>query len=228
MPTLSVYNKEGKELGKIRLPKEIFDIEINNDLLYQAIRIQLANRRKYLAKTKDRGEVRGGGKKPWRQKGTGRARHGSIRSPLWVGGGVVFGPRTEKIFERKINKKAKRKAICMALSSKLKDREIFIVDKFDSDGKTKTLFNLIQKIIALKSKKKSVLFILSKKDDATLRAVSNISGAGSLAADSLNVLDLLSFKYLLMDKEAIKVIDANYSSRKKRINEDSADKNNDK
>ena len=111
MLSVPVYNLEGEQTGTIKLSEKIFGIEINNDLLCQAINVQVANRRRHLAKTKDRGEVRGGGKKPWRQKGTGRARHGSIRSPLWRGGGVTFGPTSEKVFEKKINKKAKRNLI---------------------------------------------------------------------------------------------------------------------
>jgi large subunit ribosomal protein L4 len=205
MPTLPVYNQEGQEVGTARLPKEIFDVKINNDLLYQAINIQLANRRTHLAKTKDRSEVRGGGKKPWRQKGTGRARHGSIRSPLWVGGGVTFGPNTDKVFERKINKKARRKALFMVLSSKVQDKELIIIDELKAEIKTKKMVDLLSKLIK-NEKKHSILIITSKKDEKILKAIHNIDYVKPLAADSLNVLDLLSFKYLLMDKESIKVI----------------------
>jgi large subunit ribosomal protein L4 len=219
MPTLPVYNQEGQEVGTTRLPKEIFDVKINNDLLYQAINVQLANRRTHLAKTKDRSEVRGGGKKPWRQKGTGRARHGSIRSPLWVGGGVTFGPNTEKIFERKINKKARRKALFMVLSSKVQDKELIIVDELKSEAKTKKLVGLLNKVV--KSEKKyNALIIVSKKDEKILKAIHNINYVKPIAADSLNVLDLLSFKYLLMDKESVKVIEKTYSLKAKAQNID--------
>jgi large subunit ribosomal protein L4 len=214
MPTLPVYNQEGQEVGTTRLPKEIFDVKINNDLLYQAINAQLANRRIHLAKTKDRSEVRGGGKKPWRQKGTGRSRHGSIRSPLWVGGGVTFGPNTEKVFERKINKKARRKALFMVLSSKVQDKEMIVIDELKSEAKTKSLVNLLSKII--KSEKKyNALLAISKKDEKILKAIRNIGYAKLIAADSLNVLDLLSFKYLITDKESIKLIEKTYSAKAK-------------
>jgi len=217
MPTLPVYNQEGQEIGTTRLPKEIFDVKINNDLLYQAINVQLANRRTHLAKTKDRSEVRGGGKKPWRQKGTGRARHGSIRSPLWVGGGVTFGPNTEKVFERKINKKARRKALFMVLSSKVQDKELIIVDELKIDAKTKKMKDLLKKLVK-DDKKHKILIITSKKDENILKAIGNIDYAKPLAADSLNVLDLLSFKYLLMDKESIKVIEKTYFAKAKAQN----------
>lgn len=214
MPTIPVYNQEGQEVGTVRLPKEIFDVKINNDLLYQAINVQLANRRIHLAKTKDRSEVRGGGKKPWRQKGTGRSRHGSIRSPLWVGGGVTFGPRGEKVFDRKINKKAKRKALFMALSSKVQDKELIVLDELKTEAKTKKISDLLKKLIK-GEKRQNVLIVVSKKDENFLKAVRNINYAKPLAADSLNVLDLLSFKYLLLDKEAVKVIQKTYSTKDK-------------
>ena len=153
MPTLSlkIYNIEGEEAGDIKLPAGIFGIEINNDLLYQAITIQRANSRKVFAHTKDRSEVRGGGKKPWQQKGTGRARHGSTRSPVWVGGGITFGPRKEKNFKKKINKKAKRKAIFMALSSKVKDKELLVLDKLElKEPKTKTMVKILENVIKKK------------------------------------------------------------------------------
>jgi large subunit ribosomal protein L4 len=217
MPTLPVYNQEGQEIGTTRLPKEIFDVKINNDLLYQAINIQLANRRTHLAKTKDRSEVRGGGKKPWRQKGTGRARHGSIRSPLWVGGGVTFGPNTDKVFERKINKKARRKALFMVLSSKVQDKELIVIDELKPEVKTKKMVDLLNKLVK-NEKKHSILMILPKKDEKILKAIRNIDYVKPLAADSLNVLDLLSFKYLLMDKESIKVIEKTYSVKAKAQN----------
>ena len=214
MSNLPVYNQEGQEVGTARLPKEIFDVKINNDLVYQAVNVQSANRRIHLAKTKDRSEVRGGGKKPWRQKGTGRSRHGSTRSPLWVGGGVTFGPIAEKVFERKINKKARRKALFMVLSSKVQDKELIIVEDLKLEAKTRKLADLLKKII--KSEKKySVLIIVPGKDEKILKAVRNIGFARPIAADSLNVLDLLSSKYLLMPKESIKIIEKTYSLKSK-------------
>jgi len=218
MISLPVYNKEGEESGTARLPKVIFGQKINNDLLYQAVNIQLANRRTHLAKTKDRSEVSGGGKKPWRQKGTGRARHGSIRSPLWVGGGVTFGPNEKKVFARKINKKAKRLALFMALSSKANDKEIILIDELKSEGKTKLIADLLKKIIKDK-KEKSVLIATSQSGKTLVPAAKNISFVKIIAADSLNVLDLLSFKYLLLDKEALKAVEKTYIHKAEKLEE---------
>jgi len=125
---VSVYDQQGKEIGTTLLPKEIFDVKLNPDLVHQVATSQMANRRQVIAHTKDRGEVRGGGKKPWRQKGTGRARHGSIRSPLWKGGGVTFGPTKERNFKKIIPKKMKRKALFMVLSAKAKENLLIILD----------------------------------------------------------------------------------------------------
>jgi len=128
MPEL-VYNQQGEKVGQVDLPAELFGVPLNRDLVHQVVVTQMANSRQVLAHTKDRSEVRGGGAKPWRQKGTGRARHGSIRSPIWVGGGVAFGPTKERVFAKKINKKMKRQALFMVLSSKVKDKEIVLLDK---------------------------------------------------------------------------------------------------
>jgi len=211
MLSAPVYNLEGEQTGTIKLSEKIFGLKINNDLLYQALNIHLANTRKHLAKTKDRGEVRGGGRKPWRQKGTGRARHGSIRSPLWRGGGVTFGPTQEKVFEKKINKKAKRKAVLMALSSKLKDKELIVLEELKlKEAKTKLMVNLINKI--LKEKKPNTLVTISQKDDNLIRATRNIPYAKILLVNNLNIFDLLSFKYLLLDKQGIKLIEKTYGA----------------
>ena len=211
MLSVSVYNMKGEEVGTTKLPEKIFNIEINNDLLYQAIVVQRAHQRKSLAQSKDRSEVRGGGRKPWRQKGTGRARHGSIRSPIWIGGGVTFGPSKEKKFEKKINKKVKRKALFMALSSKVKDKELILLEKLElKEPKTKLMAEVLEKIL----KKKNALIVISKKDEKIIRANRNLPYTKTISADSLNVIDLLSFKYLILDKEAIKVIEKTYGDSK--------------
>ena len=124
---INLYNQKGEKVGKTDLPDEIFNVEINSDLLHQVIVSQMANKRQSSAHTKDRGDVSGGGKKPWRQKGTGRARHGSRRSPIWVGGGVTFGPKSEKNYKKTIPQKMKRKALFMALSSKVNDDELILL-----------------------------------------------------------------------------------------------------
>ncbi len=212
MIKVSVHNLEGEEVGTINLPKEIFGVEINNDLIYQAANAQTANSRFHLAHAKDRSEVRGGGRKQWRQKGTGRARHGSIRSPLWRGGGATFGPKLEENFEKKINKKARRKAIFMILTSKVQDKELIVLDELKiKEPKTKIMAEIISKIIK-EAKKPSILITIPKKDKNTIIASKNIPNTKTILADSLNVLDLLSFKYLLIDKEAIKVIEKTYGT----------------
>ncbi|OGZ32912.1 MAG: 50S ribosomal protein L4 [Candidatus Portnoybacteria bacterium RBG_13_40_8] len=209
---LPIYNLEGEKTGTIKLSEKIFGLKINNNLIYQVINVQLANKRKHLAKVKDRGEVRGGGRKPWRQKGTGRARHGSIRSPLWKGGGVTFGPNPGKIFNRKINKKAKRKAILMTLSSKANDKELIIMEDFKiKEAKTKVMANLINKILK-EEKKPSILLTASQKDENLIKAIRNIPNTKIIPVNSLNVFDLLSFKYLFLDKEGIKIIEKTYAS----------------
>ena len=199
-----IYNQEGKKIGEVTLPKEIFGLKINPDLIHQVVISQMANRRKAIAHTKDRGEVSGGGKKPWRQKGLGRARHGSIRSPIWKGGGVVFGPRKEKKFKKKIPKKMKRKALLMALSAKLKNNLLIILDKLKiSKPKTKEMVKILEKLPA---KKESSLIVIPELNRNLILAARNIQDVETRRAKDLNCLDLLSFKYLIMPKESIKVI----------------------
>jgi large subunit ribosomal protein L4 len=210
---VKVYNQEGKEVGQAELPAEIFDVAINEDLIHQAVVTQMANVRKVIAHTKDRSEVRGGGRKPWRQKGTGRARHGSIRSPIWRGGGVTFGPTKERVFAKKINKKMKRKALLMVLSSKVKDKEMVLLDKLElAEAKTKQMAEIINSL-KTKIKKdldKGTLIVLPKTDQKITRAVRNIPKIKTIRADSLNVLDVLSHRYLLMPQGAIEVIKETY------------------
>lgn len=201
---ITVYNQEGKKIGKIALPKEIFGLKLNPDLVHQVIVSQMANQRQKVAHTKTRAEVRGGGRKPWAQKGTGRARHGSIRSPIWKGGGVVFGPRKEKNFKKKIPKKMKRKALLMVLSVKAKENLLTLLENLKIEkGKTREIFEVLKK---LPGQGKSVLLALPQYDKKIIRAVKNLPKVTTLEAKDLNVLDLLSFKYLVMPKESIKII----------------------
>ncbi len=211
MPRVNTYNTKGEKVGTALLPPAIFDVEANADLIHQVVVVQLANKRQVLAHTKDRSEVRGGGIKPWRQKGTGRARHGSIRSPLWRGGGVTFGPNKNRVFKKKINKKMKRKALFMVLTSKVKDNELILLDALElKEPKTKLMAEILKNIF--KEQKRNVLVVIPKKDENIIRATRNISKTKILRADSLNILDILSFKYLLMPKEAIKVIEKAYGT----------------
>ncbi|MDD5144964.1 MAG: 50S ribosomal protein L4 [Candidatus Pacebacteria bacterium] len=200
---LSVYNQEGKELDQVVLPKDIFDVELNPDLVYQVVVSQMANRRMVLANTKSRGEVSGTGKKPWRQKGTGRARHGSRRSPIWRGGGITFGPRKGVVYDKKINKKMQRKALFMVLSEKARKNLLLILDEISLEKpKTKLMANILLKLPV----KGSVLFALTDREKGMNKAIRNISGVDAEEARNLNALDLLSYKYLIMPKEGIKTL----------------------
>jgi len=201
---ITVYNQEGKEIGNTLLPKELFDVKINSDLVHQVVVSQMANRRKIIAHTKTRGEVRGGGRKPWRQKGTGRARAGSIRSPLWRGGGVTFGPTKERVFKKKIPKKMRRKALFMVLSGKVKNNLLILLDKLKIEKpKTKEISEILKK---LPCKEKSTLIALPEYDRNIILAARNLPEVSTLWARNFNVLDLLIFKYLVIPKESIKVI----------------------
>lgn len=207
---VKTYNQNGEEIGETELPKEVFEVKMNSDLVHQVALSQMANRRQKVAKAKDRSEVRGGGRKPWRQKGTGRARHGSIRSPLWRGGGVTFGPRTEKVLKKRIPKKMRRKALFMVLSAKSKENLLLVLESLKIEkAKTKEMAGILNK---LPSKTKSVLIALSEKDDNLIRAAGNIPKVETIQAKDLNVLDLLSYKYLLIPKEAIKVIEKTFKN----------------
>ena len=206
---LPVYNQTGEEVGTTLLPKEIFGVEVNPDLVHQVVVSQMANRRRVIAHTKGRGEVRGGGRKPWRQKGTGRARHGSIRSPLWRGGGVTFGPTKERVFKKKIPKKMRRKAFFMVLSGKVKNNLLIVLDELKLEkAKTKFLTKLIEnwKLKIENFKEGSVLITLPDYDKNLILAARNLPEVDTIWARNLNVLDLLTFKYLIMPKESIKVI----------------------
>lgn len=201
---VKVLNQKGKEVGEARLPKEIFEVKMNPDLVHQVVLVQMANRRQISAKVKTRAEVRGGGRKPWRQKGTGRARVGSIRSPIWRGGGVTFGPTTEKVFKKKIPKKMRRKALFMVLSAKAKENLLLVLDKLEIEkAKTKAMAEILNKLFL---KKGSGLVVLLQKDENIIKATRNIPKTAIMQAKDLNVLDLLSYKYLVMPREAIKII----------------------
>jgi len=201
---VDVYNQQGEKVETILLPKEIFGLQMNSDLVHQVVVSQMANRRRVIAQTKDRGEVRGGGKKPWRQKGTGRARHGSIRSPLWRGGGVTFGPTNQRVFKKEIPKKMQRKTLFMILSAKAKNNLLLILDKLSIERtKTKSMDNILKK---LPGADKSRLIALPRNEKNIILAARNLAKTETIEARNLNCLDLLSFKYLIMPKESIKTL----------------------
>ena len=201
------YNSEGKESGEMELPERIFGVKLVDDLVHQAVVAQMANSRKVLADTKDKGEVRGGGRKPWKQKGTGRARHGSSRSPIWKGGGVTFGPTTDRNFSKRINKKMKMKALFMVLSGKLRDKEIVVVDDLKLE---KTSTKAIKNVFGKLPVKGKVLLSLDKNSKNILNSVKNISEVSVISSDSLNIIDLLKNKVLVINKKGIKKIEDTY------------------
>jgi large subunit ribosomal protein L4 len=203
MPKAKMYNQEGKELKSVELPAELFGIEPNEDLIHQAVVFQQANSRQVLAHAKTRAEVRGGGQKPWRQKGTGRARHGSIRSPLWIGGGVTFGPNKNRNFSKRLNKKMKKKALFMVLSDRLATNDIKLIDRIKFDRlKTKQANELLRN---LKMDKRS-LIITEKTDQKVIKSFQNIPNVQVIRADSLNIVDLLKNKQFLITEKAIEAI----------------------
>jgi len=200
MAKVDIYKIDGSKTGTMELPDHLFAVQINSNIVAEALRIQEANTRVTYANTKDRSEVRGGGRKPWKQKGTGRARHGSRRSPIWIGGGVTFGPTKFRNFAMKINKKAKRKALASVLSDKVASGVLIVVDEFDADGTTSKAA-IMRK--ALPGSDKSALIISGSEDKAVVRAARNLPKTSSLAAHSLNVRDLLKYEYAIASKAAI-------------------------
>lgn len=207
MPRVTVYNQQGENVGSLTLAKEIFGIEPNNSVMFDAVVLNQANRRQDTAKTKKRDEVSGGGKKPWRQKGTGRARQGSTRSPQWRHGGIVFGPTGEQNHSIKMNKKERVLALKSALSQKVLDKELKVVDQFKFENfKTK---DMVASLTALKADKK-VLFVItedSMNTEAVYSAINLPNVYGIIYFDEVNVYDLLNCTNLVMTKEAVKEIE---------------------
>ncbi|MDP2946234.1 MAG: 50S ribosomal protein L4 [bacterium] len=208
MSIIKVYNQEGKEVSELKLNEAIFDLPWNADLVHQVVRVAMANKRQVLASTKTREEVSGGGRKPWRQKGTGRARHGSIRSPLWKGGGVTFGPTKERNFKLKINKKMARKAFLTALSTKAKDNELLVLDDLKlSAPKTKEMAKIMKNFPQVKNG----LLALAKKSEDLKRTGRNLPNLNITNIDNLNILDILKYKYLIFTKDGIEYLNKKYS-----------------
>lgn len=191
---LAVYDKAMKQVGDIEVSDAIFGRAWNPDLIHQIVVAMAANRRQPLAHTKQRDEVSGGGKKPWRQKGTGRARHGSTRSPLWKGGGATFGPRNDRDYTQKINRKMVKAGVYVALSKKIADGEFKVID---------TLSIKEPRTRELKWVPKGTLLIPAIGNKDIFRASSNIQKVKALDPQSLNVEDLLRFKNILIDREAV-------------------------
>jgi len=201
-----IYNKKGEEKGKIKLPTSVFGLKWNEDLVYQVVTAMMSNARSSIAHTKNRGDVRGGGIKPWRQKGTGQARHGSRRSPIWKGGGTTFGPRNERDFSKKINKKMKTAAFYVLLSKKLRDNEILFVDSIVlSEPKTKEAKNILSNFSKvsgfnniLSKRNNSMLLVLYKNDINTTKSFNNFGNTKIVDIKNLNTLDLIQYKHIVI------------------------------
>lgn len=218
---IKIYNLEGKAKKTINLPDELFNLPLNQNLLHQVVYVYQKNKRRPIAHTKTRAEVRGGGRKPWPQKGTGRARHGSIRSPIWRGGGITFGPRKEKKYTAKINKKVKRKAIFITLSQKIRDKEFFIIEGLELKNKktkeaVKIIENIKQNIIKNTEGSPSFFFILDKEKFKNYKkAFSNLEKVELAQVENINAYKLLSKKYIITEPKTIDLIINHYNYAKK-------------
>lgn len=222
-----IYNDKGKEAGKLDLPKEIFGLPWNSDLVHQVAVSMQSNERETVAHTKDRGQVRGGGIKPWRQKGTGRARHGSSRSPIWVGGGITHGPNNLKNYSRKVNKKMKTKALFTLLSRKYKDGELIFIDVLSFDGpKAKRAKEVISSLGKVKgfenisTKRKNAAYIALAEKDANI--TKSFGNFGNIEVDELrniNVLDVLKHKFVVLSdaETALKMLDKRLNDTRKKV-----------
>lgn len=203
-----VYNWQGQEVGTETLEAKVFGVPVKANVVQMAVIAQRNNARQSIADTKGRGEVRGGGKKPWKQKGTGRARHGSIRSPLWVGGGITFGPTSNRNFGQKINKKIRKQAMLMALSDKVSSDNLVIFEKYDlAKPKTKSLKAALDK---LATKGKSTLIVTAKNDVNMIKSAQNLPKVETIYYGSLNVNDLLGKQYLVISQDLVKKIQEHY------------------
>ncbi|MFA8438919.1 50S ribosomal protein L4 [Pueribacillus sp. YX66] len=203
MPKLTLVNQEGSKVGDIELSDSVFGIEPNNNVLYDVVIMQQAEKRQGTHATKNRAAVRGGGRKPWRQKGTGRARQGSIRSPQWVGGGVVFGP-TPRNYSYKMPKKVRRLALKSAYSTKVKEENFIVVDTITIDTpKTKDMVAILNNLEV----GKKVLIVTNEYDDTVTRSARNIPGVTVKAVTEVKVLDILGHDKLIMTKEAAEKVE---------------------
>ena len=211
---IKVYNSEAEAVKDLELNAKIFGVKANNELLHQAVIAQQANARQVLAHTKDRSEVSGGGKKPWKQKGTGRARVGSSRSPLWIGGGVTFGPTKNRNFKKKINQKMKQKALFMVLSDRVENNSLAVMDNLEfKEYKTKkfnALLSALEKKI-FKTERRDILVITEVKDEKAKFSGRNLAGVKIINLENINLVDVLNYKNLLLTEEIVKKLETKYT-----------------
>lgn len=207
MTNVAVYNSVGEKKTELALREDIFGLKPNSTLIHQVYVAMRANVRQPWAHTKMRGDVRGGGKKPWKQKGTGRARHGSIRSPLWRGGGITFGPLSERSYTQKINKKMKVGAVKMCLSDKLAHDHLVVVEAFDFKGKAQEVAKLRA---SLPGTGRSTMLIVSEFSPELTRAVQNVSAIDVVRAADVNVVDLLHHQYVIASTDAVTALEKRF------------------
>ncbi|MDD6182850.1 MAG: 50S ribosomal protein L4 [Lachnospiraceae bacterium] len=206
MAKVAVYNMEGKEVDTIELNDAVFGVEVNEHLVHMAVVQQLANNRQGTQKAKTRSEVRGGGRKPWRQKGTGHARQGSIRAPQWKGGGVVFAP-TQRDYSFKLNKKEKRAALKSALTSRVQENKLIVVDSLKMDAiKTKEFKNVLDNL-----KVEKALVVLNDMDNNVIMSAKNIPTVKTTQTNELNVFDVLKYNTVVVTKDAVATIEEVYA-----------------
>ena len=200
MPEVKMINQKGKEVDDVALDENIFNEQINEHVVHKVVTAQLAARRRGTASTKERHEVSGGGRKPWRQKGTGRARHGSIRSPLWVGGGVTFGPKP-KSYEKKVNKKTKKLALRSILTAKLAEEELTVIEELNFNRpKTSDAKEFLENL-GLEDKK--VLVVLPEKDENVYLSMRNLPDVKTMVLEAINAYDLLDNEMIIMPEAAL-------------------------
>ena len=206
MAKVSVLNMEGSEVGTIELSDAVFGVEVNEHLVHQAVLSQLANNRQGTQKAKTRSEVSGGGRKPWRQKGTGHARQGSTRSPQWTGGGVVFAPKPRD-YSIKLNKKERRLAIKSALTTKVNESKLIVLDSFELDEiKTKKFVAVMNNLKAEKA-----LVVLNEKNDNVIKSANNVPAVKTALTNTINVYDILKYDTLVLTQDAVATIQEVYA-----------------
>jgi len=206
MANVSVYNMEGKEVGKLDLNDVVWSTEVNEHLMHMAVVSQLANKRQGTQSAKTRSEVSGGGRKPWRQKGTGHARQGSIRAAQWVGGGMIFAPKPRD-YSFKMNRKEKQAAICSALTTKVAEEKLIVVDSLDlKEVKTKEMAKVLGNLKAEKA-----LVVMADKNDNVILSARNIAGVRTSLTNTINVYDILKYDKLVVTKDAVAKIEEVYA-----------------
>ncbi len=210
MPKVNLYNVEGKVVGERDLSQAVFGVAVNPSVVHEVMVGLMANARKPLAHTKTKGDVRGGGKKPWKQKGTGRARQGSTRSPQWAGGGIVFGPRSERDYTKKINAKMKKKAFMMALSDKVANERLVLVEELVAkEGKTKQITGVLSKLPV----KGKVALVNTAKDLLLARSVKNLQKTSLFGTNNISLNDVLRADYLVLTPDVVEKFEATYAKK---------------